>query len=373
MAMKVLHIGKYYPPHFGGIERVNFDLVESLNKQGICADVLCFNDSSADLYENRNYKIFRAAHLFTLRSTPFSVSIFKILKRIHQNYDIIHLHLPNPIGAIALQLVNYKGKIVIHWHSDIIRQRVLRKLYSPFQKALLKRADRIIVTSPPYLEGSEDLREFTTKCVVIPIGINQPELPDENLLNELKRNYSNKKVIFSLGRLIYYKGFNYLIEAASELPDDYLILIGGTGEMYKELSKKIIKNGLTKKVILLGKIPSDQIAAYFELCVLYCLPSCERSEAFGIVQIEAMSHGKPVISTRIPYSGVPWINDHESTGLTVQPKNSKALADAIQRLLSDFETCEGYGYNAREKFRTEFTVEKMCGKTIDLYKSFLAK
>ena len=125
--MKVLHLGKYYPPHFGGIERVNYDLVESINQQGICADVLCFNDSSISLYEEGKYKIYRAANLFTLRSTPFSISLLKILRQIHQNYDIIHLHLPNPMGAIALQLVNFKGKIVIHWHSDIIRQKTLKK------------------------------------------------------------------------------------------------------------------------------------------------------------------------------------------------------------------------------------------------------
>jgi rhamnosyl/mannosyltransferase len=369
--MKILHIGKYYPPHFGGIERVNFDLVEGLNQQGIYTDVLCFSDSSTDLNEDGNYKIFRASHIFTIRSTPFSISLFKTLKKIHRDYDIIHLHLPNPVGALALQSINFKGKIVLHWHSDIIRQQLLKKLYAPFQKALLKRADRIIVTSPPYLDGSADLKAFKSKCVVIPIGINEPESPDQNFLSELKNKYFSKKIIFSLGRLIYYKGFDYLIEAAKELSDDYLILIGGTGELYKELSSLIVENNLSEKVKLLGKIPSHQIAAYFELCDLYCLPSCERSEAFGIVQIEAMSYGKPVISTNIPYSGVSWINDHQYTGLIVPPKNPKALAEAIQSILTDPEICYRYGINARTKFKTEFTVDKMCQKTISLYESLL--
>jgi len=371
MSFRVLHIGKYYPPHFGGIERVNFDLVESLNKHGIRTDVLCFNDSADDKFEDGNYRIYRASNLFTLRSTPFSFSLFKTLKQIHRNYDIIHLHLPNPIGAIALQMINFKGKIVLHWHSDIIRQKILRKFYSPFQKSLLNRANRIIVTSPPYLDGSEDLKAFKSKCMVIPIGITEPELPDQNFLSELKNKYSGKKIVFSLGRLIYYKGFNYLIEAAKELSDDYLILIGGTGELHEELSRQIVENSLSKKVKLLGKIPSFQISSYFELCDLYCLPSCERSEAFGIVQIEAMSHGKPIISTSIPYSGVSWINDHDYTGVVVPPKNPKALAKAIQITLSNPEICDRYGNNARKKFKAEFTVDKMCQKTTYLYESLL--
>lgn len=369
--MKVLHIGKYYPPHFGGIERVNFDLVESLNQHGIRTDVLCFNDSAKDKFEEENYTIYRASNLLTLRSSPFSFSLFKTLKIIHRDYDIIHLHLPNPIGALALQLINFKGKIVLHWHSDIIRQRLLKQLYAPFQKALLKSADRIIVTSPTYLEGSDDLKAFKSKCVIIPIGINEPELPDQNVLSELRNKYFRKKIVFSLGRLIYYKGFNFLIEAAKELSEDYLILIGGTGELYEELSNLIVKNSLTEKVKLLGKIPSHQISAYFELCDLYCLPSCERSEAFGIVQIEAMSHGKPIVSTSIPYSGVSWINNHEYTGLVVPPKNPKALAEAIQSILTDPEICYRYGSNARTKFKSEFTVDKMCQKTIYLYESLL--
>ena len=371
--MKVLHLGKYYPPHFGGIERVNYDLVESINQRGICTDVLCFNDNAISLYEESKYKVYRAANLFTLRSTPFSISLLKILRQIHQNYDIIHLHLPNPMGAVALQLVNFKGKIVIHWHSDIIRQKTLKKFYAPFLKALLKRADRIIVTSPPYLEGSEDLRDFKNKCVIIPIGINGPDSPDESLLSDLRKTYSNKKIIFSLGRLIYYKGFNYLIEAANDLPEDYLVLIGGTGELFNELSEQIRINHLESKVKLLGKIPESEIACYFKLCDLYCLSSCERSEAFGIVQIEAMSYGKPVVSTNIAYSGVPWINEDKVTGFVVPPKNSKALSKAIHTMLSNQEICTNYGNNAEEKFRTEFTAAEMCQKTIDLYKSLLVK
>lgn len=368
--MKILHLGKYYPPYFGGIEKVNYDLVEGLNKMGCSTDVLCFNHQKADSFEKKDYRIYRASQLFTLKSTPFSYSLFKILRNIHHQYDIIHIHLPNPIGTIALQSISFKGKIVVHWHSDIVKQKVLKVFYAPFQTALLKRADRIIVTSPPYLEGSTDLKKYKNKCEIIPIGIDETELKcDEQFLSSLHETYKDKKIIFSLGRLIYYKGFNYLIEAAKDLPDNYMILIGGTGELYDELWTQIKTNHLESRVKLLGKIPANEIACYFNLCDLYCLPSCEKSEAFGVVQLEAMSFGKPIISTNIPFSGVPWINEHGNTGLVVPPKSSAALSEAIKLILSDQKARENFGLLAHNKFLAEFTAEKMCQRTIQLYES----
>lgn len=366
--MRILHIGKYYPPHFGGIERVNFDLVEGLNQMGIQTDVLCFNDKPKNSIEENTYKIYRSSTLIKLKSTPFSISMFFLLKKIHKNYDIIHLHLPNPTGAIVLQLVPFKGKIVLHWHSDIIKQVYLKRIYNPFQKALLKKADQIIVTSPPYLEGSTDLKDYKSKCTIIPIGIDHTTT-DANVLKTLKKSYQNKKVIFSLGRLIYYKGFDYLIDAAGELPNDFLIIIGGNGKLYQSLKSKIQEQKLENKVILTGNIPPKEISAYYELCDLFCMPSCERSEAFGIVQLEAMAFAKPIISTHIPYSGVSWINQHQITGLVVPPKNSKALADAIRAIISNPELAEKFGKNARERYISHFTSSKMIKKTMELYQS----
>ncbi len=372
LKMKILHLGKYYPPYFGGIEKVNFDLVEELNKNNVSTDVLCFNDEFVDVVEEKNYIIYRAINLVTAFSTPFSLSYYRILKRIHHVYDIIHIHLPNPGGAIALQSVNFKGKIVVHWHSDIIKQKILKHFYAPFQKALLKRAACIVVTSPPYLEGSDDLKPFKNKCKVIPIGINKNDfILNDDFLEILKSRYLHKKVIFSVGRLIYYKGFNYLIEAAKYLPDDYIILIGGTGELENELAILIKEFRVESKVELLGKISFNDISSYFELCEVYCLPSCEKSEAFGVVQIEAMSFGKPLVSTNILNSGVPWINKNENTGLIVAPKNSKELALAIKRIISDPILAKEYGNNGKLKYLQEFTIEKMVASTIELYQNLL--
>ena len=372
--MKILHLGKYYPPYFGGIEKVNFDLVEELNKCSITTDVLCFNDGTNGLIKEKHYKIYRANNLFTAFSTPFSLSYIKIFKRIHHQYDIVHIHLPNPGATLALQSVNFKGKIVVHWHSDIIKQKILKRFYVPFQKALLKRADSIVVTSPPYLEGSKDLMPFKHKCHVIPIGINKHDLfSDEDFLNSLKEAYAGKKIIFSLGRLIYYKGFNYLVEAAKDLPDNYIILIGGVGEMEKELKSMIHEQGLESKVKLIGKIGDNDLGSYFQICDVFCLPSIEKSEAFGVVQIEAMSFGKPVISTNIADSGVPWINENGKTGITVHPKNPAELSQAIKTIVTDLSLSKKLGENGRLKYQNEFTVGKMTDKTIELYRKLLGK
>lgn len=368
--MKILHIGKYYPPYFGGIEKVNFDLVESLNNLGYKTDELCFNHQPKSTIENRGYNIFRTSILKAAFSSPLSVSIFRKLREIYKDYDIIHLHVPNPMGALALQSVPFKGKIIIHWHSDIINQKILKKFYKPFQDRLLKRADQIIVTSPNYLEASDDLRPYQNKCTVIPIGISNSEfVVNVTFGNELKERYKNKKVIFSIGRLIYYKGFEYLVEAAKSLPDNYIVLIGGTGILADKLQNQISENNLQKKVTLLGNIPFVHLGEYYKRADLYCLPSTERSEAFGVVLIEAMSFGCPIVYTNIPGSGVPWVNVDNETGISVEPKNAKELSNAIIKILNDETLRNRFSQNTITRYNSKFKLELMTERTIHLYES----
>ena len=372
--MKILHIGKYYPPYWGGIEKVNFDLVESLNEQGYHTDVLCFNNTKNTVVEdNKGYKIYRSSIITSAFSSPLSFSIFRQLRKIFSQYDIIHLHTPNPMGAIALQSTPFKGKIIVHWHSDIIKQKKLKKIYAPFQTMLLKRADKIIVTTPNYLEGSEALSPYKNKCEVIPIGISNSDfVSNERLREELKSNYQNKKIIFSIGRLIYYKGFEYLIEAAKLLPDDHIVLIGGTGVLSKKLEQKIKLNNLEQKVKLLGNIPFDQLGEYYRRADIYCLPSTERSEAFGVVLIEAMSFGCPIVATNIKGSGVPWVSEDQITGITVPPKDSHALADAIKTITNNTELAKKYSINSKKKYKSVFEKGVMAKKTIQLYKTLIS-
>ncbi len=328
--MKILHIGKFYPPYFGGIEKVNYDLVEGLNSQGIVTDVLCSNHTRTTEITENLYKIYRASTFKVVASTPISPKLISILKKIKDKYDIIHVHLPNPMANLALFLTRPKAKIILHWHSDIIKQKFILKFYSPLQKWLLQRADSVVITTPTYLEGSKTLQNYHQKVTYIPIGIDYKEFPiNQTFLEHLKRENQHKKVILSLGRLVYYKGFEYLIESAKYLPKNFLILIIGEGHLQEKLQHKINEKQLQHKVKLLGKVPFNELGAYYQLCDIFCMPSTERSEAFGVVQIEAMAFEKPIVSTNIKGSGVAWVNKDNISGKIVEPKNPKTLADTF--------------------------------------------
>lgn len=368
--MKILHIGKYYPPYFGGIEKVNFDLVEGLNQIGIKTDVICFNDKKETLIENNSYTVYRMSRLFEKFSLPFSFSYFFKLRAIINNYDIVHLHLPNPLAAFFVLFTNFRGKIVLHWHSDIIKQKFFKKIYAPFDYLIKQKANSIVVTSDNYLNNSDDLKGFKEKCSVIPIGIDPLELNvDKAFLEILKSRYVGKKIIFSLGRLIYYKGFEYLIEATKNLSDDTLVLIGGIGPLESKLKNLIKQNNLDHKVKLLGKIPFEYLGAYFQLANLFCLPSTHKSEAFGVVLIEAMSFGLPQVIFNIPGSGVSFVVKADYSGKIINKIHEKDLASELDLLISNEYLLHEYSKHSRERFKQNFTKNKMVFNFKALYQN----
>jgi len=369
--MKVLHIGKYYPPFFGGIEKVNFDIVEGLNKEGIHTDVFCFNHETGTTIEENKYKIFRTSVATTRFSTPISFSLFKNLRAIYKEYDIIHIHMPNPTAALAFQFLPFKGIIILHWHLDIVKQRILKIGYKPFQSHLLKKADAVITTSEEYLDNSDDLRPYRNKCHIIPIGIENSYLTENpEFRKKLQSDYHGKNIVFSLGRLIYYKGFEYLIDAARELDDDCIILIGGIGPLMASLKDRIKHYKLEHKVKLLGKIPEHELGEYYHNASVFCLASIERSEAFGIVLVEAMSCGCPLVSTSMG-SGTSWVN--KQTGLVVPAKNASELASAITKIVKDTNLRSKFSENGRNRFQKEFRLETMTARTLQLYRDLYDK
>ncbi|MBY8021375.1 glycosyltransferase [Vibrio fluvialis] len=363
--MKILHFSKFYPPYYGGIETVAYDIVEGVNLcNDIICDVICTNNERRTVTEvNGSSIIVRASILGTLSSTPISFSLFWEFLKAAKKYDIIHIHHPNPLASVSLLLAYpliRKKKILIHWHSDIVKQKYSKIIFSPLQKWMNSVATKIITTSPDYASSSKDLKNYISKVHDISIGIDSlAGKVDENFLFNLKSKYLGKFIVFSLGRHIYYKGFEYLIRAAKNTPPDSLFLIGGTGHLTDYYRELISSLGLENKVILIGKIPQDELAAYYSLCDVFCLPSVERSEAFGVVQLEAMSLGKPVISTSISGSGVPWVNQHEKSGLTVQPKSATELTNAVNLLMSNCELYEKLCKGSKERFDNYFTKKTM--------------
>ena len=367
--MKILQLTKHYPPYPGGIESVTYDIVEGINKMRYRSDVLCANDKWINIVEHvNNYRVWRMASFGKVMSTSIAPSIILQLYKLRYSYDIIHVHFPDPMNALALYLVRPKARVVVHWHSDIIKQKGLFWLYRPLQNWILKKADLIVGTSPIYINGSKYLTKYLNKTIAIPIGITAENIKSSHVeVEKVKGKYPGKKIIFSLGRLIYYKGFEFLIEAAKYLLDDVVILIGGEGKLYNRLKDQIQRNGFEKKIFLLGKISQYSLGNYYSACDIFCLPSVESSEAFGVVLLEAMRFGKPIVATNIPGSGVPWVNQNGVTGFNVEIRSPKALANGINNLLRNQGLYKEFSQNALRRFDRFFTSDKMVASFINEY------
>ena len=363
--MKILQLGKFFPIK-GGVEKVEYDLMRGLSEHGIDCDMLCASARKSEQQINGHAKLICCRTWIMIAGTTIAPLMITRLWRTCQEYDIIHVHHPDPMACLALFLSRYRGKVVLHWHSDIIRQKRLLGLYRPLQNWLIRRADVIVGTTPIYVKESEELKHAQHKTTHLLIGI-EGITPNSNGAQKLHELYNGRKIVFSLGRLVPYKGYTYLIEAAQYLPDDYVVAIGGTGPLHEELSHLIIDKGLENKVKLLGFVKDEDVSAYYTACKIFVLPSVQKTEAFGIVQIEAMSGGKPVVATTIPGSGTAWVNAHGVSGLNVTPKQPKELAEAILEITKDEDTYKRYCTDARLRYENEFTKEQMIKGAINIY------
>lgn len=365
--IRVLQLGKFYPIR-GGVEKVAFDLMKGLSEKHILCDMLCAAEEGGD----RMIRLNEYARLICCRTwikayaTMISPSMIFTLRRICREYDIIHVHHPDPMACLALFLSGYKGKVVLHWHSDIQKQKLLLKFYRPLQQWLLRRADKIVGTSPVYLAESPCLQEVQEKTVCLPIGV-VPMQPVPEAVEAIRNQYPEKKIVFSLGRLVAYKGFCFLVEAARYLSEDYVVLIGGTGALKGELEKEIEDLNLQNKVKLLGRVSDGDLPDYYGACEVFCMSSVQKTEAFGIVQIEAMSCGKPVVATRIPQSGVSWVNKEGMSGLNVEPGKAQELAKAIEKITENAETYQRFSEGAKRRYQDTFTKERMIEKCLTIY------
>ena len=369
--MKVLHLGKFYPV-IGGIEKVMHDIVEGLScREDVCCDMLCAStDRSNHVVYLNHAKIMCTATCMKIFATMISPAMILQLRKICKDYGIIHIHHPDPMAALALRLSGYRGKVVLHWHSDILKQKLMLKFYLPLQNWLIKRADVIVGTTPKYLDCSPFLQDKSLHKICIPIGIDAIK-PDQERVNQLKEKYKNRKIIFSLGRLVEYKGYEYLIRAASLLSEDHVVLIGGSGPLKSYLETLILALGLQDRVKLLGRISDEDLPTYYGACDIYVLSSIWKTEAFGIVQIEAMSCGKPVIATKIEGSGVDWVNENGVSGVNVNPMDSNAIANAVKYILSNKERYLRMSQGARQRYEALFKKEIMIEKCAQLYRSLL--
>lgn len=390
--MRVLQLGKFYPIR-GGVEKVMWDLTRGLGERGIRVDMLCAKlaEDTAD-YADRAMEIPSAGPYFPegtmilkmgkcsrvicvpamkkVAATMISPAMVKTLRKMIRMaekegspYDIIHVHHPDPMAALALRLSGWKGNVVLHYHSDILKQKGLMKLYKPLQEWLLKRADIIVGTTPVYTSESPYLASYQRKTDYLPIGI-EPLCADDRAVARVRSAYPGKKIVWSLGRLVGYKGYEYLVGAVRYLPEDFVLVIGGEGPLRQDLERKAKTEGVADRVRFIGRVSAQDCAAFYGACDIFALSSIWRTEAFAIVQLEAMSLGKPVVSTRIPGSGVSWVNEDGISGRTVPVCDSRALADAI---IEVSEESERYSEGAKKRFDGMFTFDKMIDGCISIY------
>jgi rhamnosyl/mannosyltransferase len=379
--MKILHIGKYYPPFHGGMEAFLHELAHTQSASGIVVDIMVHNYQSHTTITSKEegIEITRAGSLGTLFFTPISPAFRSTLKQKITGFkpDIIHLHLPNPSAFWVMTLACAKRiPWVIHWHADVVsseldwRVKLAYRFYRPMEQALLKRAQKIIVTSPPYLESSRPLQPWREKCRVIPLGISSPP-PSASEFSLENTWHKDILRVLAVGRLTYYKGFEYLIRAARQTSSIQINLVG-EGEKQGELLQLIRTAQLENRVKLLGKQSDGALSRLFRSCDCLCLPSIERTEAFGMVLLEAARVGKPAVVGDVAGSGMSWVVENGKTGLTVAPGDTEALTTALTYLATHREQCGEMGRLARERFDTMFRIEAVEKQVSELYRDILS-
>ena len=364
MALRVLHIGKFFPPYLGGMEVFLADLIHEQRRQGIDAHALVHGDPLAGDPE----WVQRVPVQFNLVYAPMALGFRQALGSAIERVkpDILHLHMPNNSALWALTLPSArKVPWVVHWHSDVVVSNIkwsvalAYMLYRPFEQALLERAQQVFATSPPYLKASAALRPWRSKCEVVPLGINLRSTPPTAPVADTPQWRADTQLkLLSIGRLTYYKGFETLIRAVSTLPGVEL-LIAGDGELRDTLEALIQSNtphGTTPAVRLLGAVDDAQKHALLAECDLFCLASRERTEAFGIVLLEAMQHARPCLVTDLPGSGMPWVVAHAHCGLHVPFEDIDAWRSTIARLQHDPALRNRLGQNGQKALHQHFSI-----------------
>ncbi|VVQ29445.1 glycosyltransferase family 4 protein [Pseudomonas fluorescens] len=368
--MRVLHFFKtYLPDSVGGIEQVIFQLCESGAQHGIDGQVLTLSaDPTPSVVQLGQHEVHRAKLDIQFASTGFSWSVFKQFRELAAEADVVNYHFPWPF----MDLVHFASAMnkpsVVTYHSDIIRQKHLLKLYRPLMNRFLASADRIVAASPNYLHTSDVLQQFQDKTRVIPYGLNKSGYPqpETERMNRWRQQLGDKFFLF-VGVMRYYKGLHILLEALKDV--DYPVVIVGAGPLELELHAQAQALGL-RNIHFLGRLGDEDKVALLQLSYAIVFPSHLRSEAFGISLLEGAMYGKPMISSEIG-TGTSYINIHNETGLVVPPSHPQAFREAMRTLWEDPVRAAAMGVKAEARYRQLFTADDMGRKWTALYQELL--
>lgn len=367
--MNVLQVSKYFHPHVGGLEVAVRSLAEGLARDH-SVRVLAVGDGQhpASSPDQVNLDVTLARSVGEVLSVPVAPTFPLHLRRASRSADLVHYHLPNPL-AVCSHIVASRGDVptVATYHSDIVRQRRAQSVYRPVLDRFLDRLDHIFVTSRPLLEHSEPLSPHVEKCSVVPLStpVDTGSQPRTRPGADLPVGSVDGPVVLFVGRLVYYKGLEHLVAAMDQV--DATLLVVGEGPRRARLREMVERRGLDDRVTFLGYVDDRTLDRCYERADVFVLPSTEPSEAFGLVQLEAMAHGTPVVNTALP-TGVPWVSKDGETGRTVPPGDPDALAGAITDLLSNPDQRAEYGVNARRRVAERFSHERRMADVSAVYR-----
>ena len=383
--MRVLHIGKFFPPHAGGIERFSADLCAALAARGLEVAMLAHASpvqGNAQRFRTHDVEVRLAACHGQWLYAPVSPSFPFLLARMLREFrpDIVHLHVPNTSAFWALlSPAARRLPWVVQWQADVpldIRRPAVRAMYSlyrPFEQALLRHASAVVAASAPYRDSSAALAAWQGKIQVVPLGLD----PEEKVENASKDTSSDiirwpgtGLRLLAVGRLSYYKGFDVLLRALALTPEASLLLIG-SGECDGALRALACELGIEDRVRFAGHVGDAELAAAYAQAQLFCLPSIERTEAFGVVLLEAMRARLPVIATSIPGSGVGYVVADGVSGVLVLPGDAAALAATIRRLAVEPALRDRYGAAGYARLQSEFTLDRCADRMLELYRALL--
>jgi glycosyltransferase involved in cell wall biosynthesis len=382
--MRVTMVNKYYPPHIGGVEFHVRDLAEGLvaHRHAEVRALVCANDTDGVTETINGVEVERLPRAFEYASTPVSWQFASALRaeaRRPEPPTLLHFHFPYPWGELAWLRARPPLPLVVTYHSDIVRQKTQLAAYRPFLERFLDAADLIMASSPNLIEHSEFLKPRAEKCRVVHFGIHTERYAETPELlaraAALREPFGDRPIVLFVGRLVYYKGADVLVRAFSHVteaaaaagrPAPQLVMIG-RGPLEPELREIAGSTGVADLVTFISRaVSDDELAAWYHAGDVFVLPSVARSEAFGLVQIEAHSAGLPVVSTNLT-TGVPYANLDGVTGLTVAVNDSRALGDAISRLLADRDLRLRLGRQARDRALSQFTIPVMCDAVVEAY------
>lgn len=373
---KILHISKYYYPFRGGTEQTAMDCVNAL-RNSYEQKIICFNDGRENKMDTvEGIEVVRAGCRMNVASQSLSFTYGTLLKEIIDSFgpDIIIFHYPNPFVAhYLLRYIKAGTKLVVYWHLDIVKQKLLRQFFVGQNKRLIERADLLIATSPNYVEGSPWLSKAKEKCRIVPSCINEERLDitleTEQRAAEIREENKNKIICLAVGRHTEYKGFKYLIQAAHLLDDRFQIYITGKGE---ETEKLKMEAGGDRKIHFLGLIDDVELKCYLSAMDIFCFPSITKNEAFGLALAEGMYYGKPAVTFTIPGSGVNYVSINGETGIEVPNRDVKSYAEAIMKLAENKMIRRTLGASAKKRVEENFlykqfrkniirTLNNLCG------------